>query len=64
MSNNWVTFVFEKSYLKSDITQTIAIGTVAKSLSKNKTILLNCLILNRYIRILDLRKHFARKEQR
>lgn len=48
MSNNWVTFVFEKSYLKSDITQTTAIGTVAKSLSKNKTILLNCLILNRY----------------
>ena len=45
----------EKSYLKSNITQTTAIGTVAKSLPQNKVILLNRLISNSYIPYTDLR---------
>ena len=42
--------------MKSNITQTTAIGTVAKSLPQNKVILLNRLISNSYIPYTDLRK--------
>ena len=40
--------------MKSNITQTTAIGTVAKSLPQNKVILLTCLISNSYIPYTDL----------
>ena len=42
--------------MKSNITQTTAIGTVAKSLPPNKVILLTHLISNSYIPYTDLHK--------
>ena len=54
----------EKSYLKSNITQTTAIGTVAKSLPQNKVILLTHLISNSYIPYTDLRKIGGITEQK
>ena len=45
--------------MKSNITQTTAIGTVAKSLPQNKVILLNRLISNSYIPYTDLENKFS-----